>query len=87
VTLQKYFSHPSLVNYFFPTPPIKLKLGLRIHGRLLIAKHLDQSETGSSSQIISVTLFSGRYEALLCLLPASANRAKMLSKDHFDEPN
>jgi hypothetical protein len=24
VTLQKHFSHPSLVIYFFPTPPIKL---------------------------------------------------------------
>jgi len=27
VTLQKYFSHPSLVMYSFTTPPIKLKLG------------------------------------------------------------
>ncbi len=43
VTLQEYFSHPSLVIYFFPNPPIKLKLGLQIGGRLLIAKHLDQS--------------------------------------------
>jgi hypothetical protein len=25
VTLQKYFSHPSLVIYFFPTPLIKLQ--------------------------------------------------------------
>jgi hypothetical protein len=25
VTLQKDFSHPSLVIYFFPTPPIKLQ--------------------------------------------------------------
>jgi len=29
VTLQKYFSHPSLVIYFSPTLPIKLKLRLR----------------------------------------------------------
>ncbi len=43
VTLQKNFSHPSLVIYFFPTLPIKLKLGLQIGGRLLIANHLDQS--------------------------------------------
>jgi hypothetical protein len=41
VTLQKYFSHPSFVIYFFPTPAIKL--GLQIDGRLLIATHLDQS--------------------------------------------
>jgi hypothetical protein len=27
VTLQKYFSHPGLLTHFFPTPPIKLKLG------------------------------------------------------------
>jgi len=27
LTLQKYFSHPSLVIYFFATPPIKPKVG------------------------------------------------------------
>jgi len=43
VTLQKYFSRPSLVIYFFATPPIKLKLGQQIGGGLLIANHLDQS--------------------------------------------
>jgi hypothetical protein len=32
-----------LVFSFFPTPPIKLKLGLQMSGRLLIATHLDQS--------------------------------------------
>jgi len=32
-----------LIIYFSPTPPIKLKLGLQIGGRLLIATHLDQS--------------------------------------------
>jgi len=33
VTLQKYFSHPSLVFFsFFATPPIKLKLGQQIGG-------------------------------------------------------
>jgi hypothetical protein len=36
VILQKYFSHPGLHTYFFPTPPIKLKLGLT-------ARHPDQS--------------------------------------------
>jgi hypothetical protein len=30
VSIQKYFSHPSLVIYFFPTSPIKRKLGLSI---------------------------------------------------------
>jgi hypothetical protein len=31
----KKFSHPSLIIYFIPTPPIKLKLGLQIGGRLI----------------------------------------------------
>jgi hypothetical protein len=43
VTLQKYFSHPSLVICFFANPLMKLKLRLQIGGRLLIANHLDQS--------------------------------------------
>ncbi len=43
VTSQKCVSHPSLVLYVFPTPPIKLELGLQIGGRLLIATHLNQS--------------------------------------------
>ncbi len=42
-TLQKYFSHPSLVIYFFPTSTIKLKLKLQIDERLLILTRLDQS--------------------------------------------
>jgi hypothetical protein len=32
-----------LVNNFFPTPPIKLKLEPWVGERLLIATHLDQS--------------------------------------------
>jgi hypothetical protein len=43
VTRQKYFSHPSLGYNFFPTLPIKLKLGLKVAGTLQIATHLDQS--------------------------------------------
>jgi hypothetical protein len=43
VTLQKYFSHPCLVIYFFATPLIKRKLGQQIDVGLLIANHLDQS--------------------------------------------
>jgi len=44
VTLQKCFSHPRLVIYlFFPTPLIKLKLGLQTGASPLIAEHLDQS--------------------------------------------
>jgi hypothetical protein len=43
VTLQKYFSYPSLVTYAFATPPIELKLGQQIGGGQLIANHLGQS--------------------------------------------
>jgi hypothetical protein len=39
VNLQKCFSHSSLVLCFFPTPPIKLKLGLQIARRQLIVTH------------------------------------------------
>jgi hypothetical protein len=43
---KKKFSHPSLVTYFYTKPlppfPLKLKLGLEIGERLLIATHLDQ---------------------------------------------
>ncbi len=43
MTLQKYLSHPSLVMYYFATPPIKLKLGQQVNEGLQIANHLDQS--------------------------------------------
>ncbi len=39
VSLQKYFSHPSLD---LPIAPIKPKLGLQIGGRHLVANHLDE---------------------------------------------
>jgi hypothetical protein len=61
-----YFSHPSLVIYFFATPAIKLKLGQQIGGTLLIANKppgpiimMSQSETQKSSQIIFIMIFSG----------------------------
>jgi hypothetical protein len=65
VTLQNYFSHPSLVTNSFPTPPIKLKLGLQVGGRLLVARllvatHLDQSNhlgpVNKFDLIVSITL-------------------------------
>jgi len=40
------------------------------------------SETESNSQILSIMC-----QALLCLLPHSANYAKMLGQNHFAEPN
>jgi hypothetical protein len=38
---------------FFPTPRIKLKLGLQIGGRLLIPTHLDQSKYVANQQQVS----------------------------------
>jgi hypothetical protein len=57
VTQDRYCSHPSLVIYFFATPPLKLKQ--QIGEGQLIANHLDQSLWSplSTSQIIFITLF------------------------------
>jgi hypothetical protein len=74
MALQKYFSCPSVVNYFFQTPPKKLKLGLQVGGRFLIANHLVQSERGRSSQIIFITLFSGKE---LCFVVAFITFSKL----------
>ncbi len=40
--LAKIFHIQVLVTNFFPTPPIKLELGLQIGGRLLIQTQLDR---------------------------------------------
>jgi hypothetical protein len=66
VTLQKHFSHPSLVIYFFPTPPIKLKLGLQIGGRLLIATHLDQSNFLANQQQVIGFAVPVNSPSILC---------------------
>jgi len=66
VTLEKYFWHESLVIYFFPNLTHKTKTGTSNRwgttssspsGRIIM---IGESETGSSSQIIFITLFSGR---------------------------
>jgi hypothetical protein len=59
VILQKYFSHPSWVIYFFQTPPMELKRGLQIGGKQLIATHLDQSNL---SRLASVRLCCAFYQ-------------------------
>ncbi len=80
VNLQKYFLHLSLVIYFFPTLPIKLKPRLQLGGRLLVSNHLDQSldqeeETlplpirNREQQVKFITLFSGKCQALKFGLP------------------
>jgi hypothetical protein len=68
VTVQEYFSHPSSVFYFLPTPPIKLRL--QMSGRLLIANHPDQSlwlanqEQGAA--VRSYLLHSSLTGVMLC---------------------
>ncbi len=53
-----------LVIYFLPTPPIKIKLGMQIGGETTRSKPpepiimISQSRTGSSSQIMFVTLWA-----------------------------
>jgi len=44
-------------------------------------------EIGISNQIVFITLFSSSCYGLLCHLPISGNCAKMLSQNHFAEPN
>jgi hypothetical protein len=49
---------------------------------------IDQSETGTSNQmIIVITLLGGRCTTLLCLSPALANSANMLGQKPFGELN
>jgi hypothetical protein len=64
VTLQKYFSYPSLAMYFFQTPPIKLVL--QIGRRLLKATHLNQSNylTNQQQVIGFVVLFTNLLNIL-----------------------
>jgi hypothetical protein len=75
--LQKYFSHPSLVIYFFPTQPRKPNLGLQIGGRLLIAAHLDQSNNLADQQ--QVLDFAMPFTSLSIM-------SKKQGQNHFPEP-
>jgi len=79
--------------YFFPTPPIELKLGLQIGGRLLpLATYLHQSlwlpnQKSKAVVIIFSTLFCSRCPALLCLSPASRDSSNMHGQNYFADPN
>jgi hypothetical protein len=79
---------PFKVSYIiFSNPARKTKNGITSRWETTNSKAPGQSETGSSSHIIFITLFSGRCSTLLCLLPASAKCARMLGQIHFAEPN
>jgi hypothetical protein len=47
---------------------------------------IGQSEPGSSSQIIFITLLLQVHSFAVCLLPASANCAKLMGQNNFAEP-
>jgi hypothetical protein len=65
VTLQKSFSH--LTFSFFPTPPIQLKLGLQIGGRLLVATYQDQSNyLANQQQVLELAVSFTNYLSKLC---------------------
>jgi hypothetical protein len=89
VTLQKYFSHPSLVIYLFATPPMNLKLGQQIRGGTTNSKPpgpiimMGRSETVTSSQIIFITLFSAGAHCCCTFHRATANCRIMVSQNPF----
>ncbi len=65
------------VSFFFPTPPIKLKLGLQIGGETTYYTNCEppgriiligQSETGNSSQVLFITLFLRQVFRLCCAI-------------------
>ncbi len=70
LTLQKCFSHPSLIIYFFATPPIRLKQRTANRWELLIANQLDQSlwlaNQKQGSAVRSYLLHSSLAGAQLC---------------------
>jgi hypothetical protein len=86
VTLQKYFSHPSLVIYFFATPPQKTELGTANRRGTTNSKPpgpiimIGQSEILSSSQIIFITLFSAGAQPWCAFYLATGNLC------HYAEP-
>jgi hypothetical protein len=88
VTLKIYFSHPSLVIYFFATPSIKLKLGQQIGEGLLISNHMGQS-LWSANQKHWAQIRSYLLQSFLQvhLSPVTPNCAIVLSQIQFPEPN
>jgi hypothetical protein len=88
--LQKYFLHPSLVIYFFGTPPIKLKLRQQIGGGITNSKPLGpiimicQSETLSTSQIVFIKLFSAGADICCTFYKPTETLAKTIFLSQTD---
>ncbi len=95
VTLQKHIltSKFQLLT-FFPTPPIKLKLGLQVGGRLLlIATHLEQSNYLANQKqgaintydfTMFIRLFLGSAS---CAIFQGRGSLRVYSLDSTDEPH
>jgi hypothetical protein len=86
VTLQEYFSHQSLVIYFFfGNPTNKIETGTANRWETTNSK----SPGPSTSQIQFITLFSLQVHKVCCAFsPATtANCTIMVSQNHFPEPN
>ncbi len=67
-----------LLTYFFPTPPISLKMGVQIGGRLLIATHLDQSNYLANQKQGAVN----KYD-LTVFIKLSQGSSRALKAMHF----
>jgi len=81
VTQDRYCPHPSLVIYFFATPPLKLKQ--QIGAGQLIANHLDQTLWSplTTSQIIFITLFLAGAKRWCAFYHPMADWSIMLSQN------
>jgi hypothetical protein len=89
VTLQKNFSHPSLVIYFFASPTHKTETGIANMWELPIANHLDESlclanqKQGPPVKIMFVTLSLAGGLICCAFLTASAKRSRMQQQNYF----
>jgi hypothetical protein len=84
-------SSPLVLSIIFATPPIKQKTGTANRSETTNSKPhrpiimVGQSKTGSSSQIIIITLCSGRW--ITSFYQPQQMVQKSWAKNHFAEPN
>jgi hypothetical protein len=80
----KNISHPSLVIYFFTTLKKKLKVGLQMGGRVLIANHQKEGAAVRSylllSSLAGARLFAVPFTSLSKQLKSAGPKAFCLAK-------